>query len=152
MQYGGEEMKVREITDRLEKAYPPQLAICLLYTSSADREDFARLKELANEKEIEVLSMEAGDRITAKDGRLWEISCLAPDAEKLCGESNEDSMVLMLTYGRFRMLFTGDLEKEAEKRLAQSGTKLRADVLKAVSYTHLDVYKRQVRDGGDAYA
>ncbi|MFR8548559.1 MAG: DNA internalization-related competence protein ComEC/Rec2 [Lachnospiraceae bacterium] len=102
----------------------------LVLPPSADREDFARLKELANEKEIEVLSMEAGDRITAKDGRLWEISCLAPDAEKLCGESNEDSMVLMLTYGRFRMLFTGDLEKEAEKRLAQSGTKLRADVLK----------------------
>ena len=27
VQYGGEEMKVREITDRLEKAYPPQLAM-----------------------------------------------------------------------------------------------------------------------------
>ena len=40
-------------------------------------------------------------------------------------------MVLMLSCGQFRMLFTGDLEGEAEKRLALSGKKLQADILKA---------------------
>lgn len=60
----------------------------------------------------------------------WSIRCLGPDALALSGDRNEDSMVLMLRYGTFRMLFTGDLEGAAERKLAQSGTALEADVLK----------------------
>ena len=39
-------------------------------------------------------------------------------------------MVLLLQYGKFRMLFTGDLEGTAEQRLAASEENLSADVLK----------------------
>lgn len=60
----------------------------------------------------------------------WSISCLAPASSALCGDRNEDSMVLMLQYGEFHMLFTGDLEGDAEQQLARSGKMLKADVLK----------------------
>ena len=125
----------------------------LVLPPTADPEDFAKLRELAQEKGIRVLRMEAGaaigtaqklndadtqsilgntDVVQADAGQKagWSIRCLAPDEESLTGDSNEDSMVLMLQYGEFRMLFTGDLEGTAEQSLAASGANLSADVLK----------------------
>lgn len=99
----------------------------LVLPPTADAKDFLELKKLAYEKGVEVLGMERGSAVT--DGKA-ALTCLAPDGDHLTGERNEDSMVLMLSYGKFRMLFTGDLENEAEKRLAQSEIDLSADVLK----------------------
>ena len=110
-------------------------------------EDFSELKAMAAEHGITVLTMEAGDNIgrwccdkdrdsgkflcsTFRGRASWKLECLAPQSEALSGERNEDSMVLMVRYGNFRMLFTGDLEGEAEKRLADQQEELRADVLK----------------------
>ncbi|MDO4322936.1 MAG: DNA internalization-related competence protein ComEC/Rec2, partial [Lachnospiraceae bacterium] len=89
--------------------------------------DFSDLKYLADAKGIEIQNLEAGGSLR---GKSWQIRCLAPSADSLTGDRNEDSMVLMLSYGQFRMLFTGDLEGNSEKRLALSGKDLRADILK----------------------
>jgi competence protein ComEC len=43
---------------------------------------------------------------------------------------NENSIVVMLAYGAFRMLFMGDAGAQSEARLLDSGVDLRADVLK----------------------
>ncbi|MBX3297402.1 MAG: ComEC/Rec2 family competence protein [Acidobacteria bacterium] len=43
---------------------------------------------------------------------------------------NDRSLVLLLTYGERRFLFTGDIEAEAERLLLESGTELEADVVK----------------------
>ncbi len=105
----------------------------LVLPPTADPEDFGELHKLAREKGIRVLRMEAGDRIgerAAREEKGWSIACLAPDAASLTGERNEDSMVLMLRYGEFCMLFTGDLEGAGERRLADSEEDLSADVLK----------------------
>ena len=45
-------------------------------------------------------------------------------------ETNDTSLVLMVTYGANRFLFTGDMETTAETDLIESGADLRADVLK----------------------
>ena len=100
----------------------------LVLPPSAAQEDFAELLQLADAKGIEVCRMEAGGAVRAGGCSL---NCLAPQKERLRGERNQDSMVLRLSYGRFRMLFTGDLEGEAEQALARTDAALRADVLKA---------------------
>ncbi len=123
----------------------------LVLPPTAEPDDFERMRELAKEKGIQVVRMEAGAAIGSRPVREdavnqttssdayadvnrtaeeWSIVCLAPDAAALTGERNEDSMVLLLRYGKFRMLFTGDLEGAAERRLAASKTELSADVLK----------------------
>ncbi len=79
---------------------------------------------------------EAGS-VSGRDGtesagnKGWSLECLAPDAASMTGDVNQDSLVLLLRYGMFRMLFTGDLEGQGEKQLALSGQDLAADVLKA---------------------
>jgi competence protein ComEC len=43
---------------------------------------------------------------------------------------NTNSLVLMISFGDHRMLFTGDIEKKAEARLLDAGKELRAQVIK----------------------
>ena len=45
-------------------------------------------------------------------------------------DSNNSSIVVMLEYGSFRFLFTGDVGQEVENQLVSSGTDLSCDVLK----------------------
>lgn len=49
---------------------------------------------------------------------------------KSYAETNNTSLVLMVTYGSNRFLFTGDMETDAEADLLDSGADLKADVLK----------------------
>ena len=72
-----------------------------------------------------------GDRWTTDDGVT--LSVLSP-----CGalfadgknDVNENSVVVMLAYRDFHMLFMGDAGFQAEHRLLETGTDVRADVLK----------------------
>ena len=72
-----------------------------------------------------------GDRWATDDGVA--LSVLSP-----CGalfadgknDVNENSVVVMLAYRDFRMLFMGDAGFQTEQRLIESGADLRADVLK----------------------
>ena len=45
-------------------------------------------------------------------------------------DTNDDSLVMKLSYGEVDILFTGDIEAKAETRLINSGQDLRAEVLK----------------------
>jgi beta-lactamase superfamily II metal-dependent hydrolase len=47
---------------------------------------------------------------------------------------NDNSLVLALRYGDVRFLFTGDVESEAERRLAASGRLPRVEVLKVAHH------------------
>ena len=49
---------------------------------------------------------------------------------KSYAETNNTSLVMMVTYGESRFLFTGDMETDGEADLLDSGADLRADVLK----------------------
>ena len=46
------------------------------------------------------------------------------------GDTNNDSLVLKITYGSVRALFTGDIKHEIEFALISNGYDLRADILK----------------------
>jgi len=100
----------------------------LILPPAADEEDFSVLIACAEKLGISVFRMEAGAGLG--NSSVWSFVCLAPDSAALSGDKNEDSMVLLLQYGDFRMLFTGDLEGEAELALAASGSELSVEVLK----------------------
>ena len=60
-----------------------------------------------------------------------KITVLAPDHAKEGGDNN-DSLILLLTIGMRRFIFTGDLEQDGEEQLLQSypNGEISADVLK----------------------
>jgi competence protein ComEC len=65
----------------------------------------------------------------AADGLIIEVIGPVKEAEHY-SDLNDTSLVLMITYGQKRFLFTGDMEKYAEQQLLASGVNLKADVLK----------------------
>ncbi len=111
----------------------------LVIPPTAEPDDFAKLCALADRNGIPVLRMDAGDSVgggsrAADTERDWRLTCLAPESGNLSGDRNDDSMVLMLSYGSFRMLFTGDIGMETEQALAASGADLDADILKVAHH------------------
>lgn len=72
-----------------------------------------------------------GDFIARGDGASVAVlhPTGSPCAETQAGQNN-NSVVLMVAFGRTRALLCGDLEQEAEDALCRSGVSLRADVLK----------------------
>lgn len=92
---------------------------------------YARTLLAAREREVPVRVVRAGETWRFGDGT--ELKFLAPEAPLLQSgrnDVNENSLVFMLTYGSFRMLFTGDAGAESEARMLASGADLHADVLK----------------------
>ena len=61
------------------------------------------------------------------------LSVLAPSSPPLPG-SNDNSVVLRLEHERVAMLLTGDIEREAEERLARRGAPLNCTVLKVAHH------------------
>lgn len=90
-----------------------------------DTEVYDELIDTLDENKINVETVSAGDKYLLSGA---EISVLGP-----CGEHenlNDMSVVFMLTYGESRFLFTGDIEKDGEKAILESGAELKCDVLK----------------------
>jgi competence protein ComEC len=72
-----------------------------------------------------------GDRWSSDDG--VNLSVISPCGALISegkNDVNENSVVAMLRYGAFRMLFTGDAGFQTERRLLREGVDLRADFLK----------------------
>lgn len=88
---------------------------------------YENLLALVEDLGIPYTAAERGQTI-ALDPDL-EILILNPGAEPL-GDINEDSVVLMVTYGEISYLFTGDAGNPAEESMAEAGLDLDADVLK----------------------
>jgi competence protein ComEC len=77
----------------------------------------------------------AGDQIELEPALTLEILGPAPDdLASASDKANEVMVVSRLVYGGTEFLFTGDLEKGDEVRLAQSGVDLKSDVLKVAHH------------------
>lgn len=86
---------------------------------------FDDLVYYTDQQGLEITIPQVGD--TFRFGQA-EAELLGP--VKTYAETNNTSLVLMITYGSNRFLFTGDMETDAEADLLESGADLKADVLK----------------------
>ena len=93
----------------------------------ADSDVFAELIKTASEKDIPLIVLLEGDSIRYGDAVL---SIISPDDELLGEDSNEASIVFMLSLAHAKALFTGDIGWLAENILLKKGYELRADILK----------------------
>ena len=91
--------------------------------------EYAKFARTLSTTDTHLAIVQAGDVIHFGD---VEIHVLWPPAAREPNEPshNNDSVVLQVTYGRRKILMTGDIEKGAERALVTSGADLRADVVK----------------------
>jgi len=73
--------------------------------------EFSEILKQADMQGVPVIRLSQNQRI--QDGEL-RLTCLNPVLERIPSTSNAGSLVLMLEYGAFQMLLTGDVESEGE--------------------------------------
>lgn len=79
------------------------------------QEAYEKLETLARKRGAEVHYLHRGETVRAKSLAL---RCLYPEAgEKPAEERNSHSLVFDVTYGKFRMLLTGDIGVEDEREI-----------------------------------
>jgi competence protein ComEC len=84
-------------------------------------------------------SLKRGEAIDIDGARVDVLAPFTDQSATLAPTSapksdNNESMVLRIAFGARRFLLTGDIEKEAEARLVESESDLRADVLKVAHH------------------
>ena len=82
-------------------------------------DNYKSFKEIVKDKKIKVIVVQKGQNIEIEKNLYFDI--LWPNNSKLISENglNNNSIVCNLHYKNFSMLFTGDIEAEAEKEILQ---------------------------------
>lgn len=96
-----------------------EIPVDLLVFSCLSREDetCGELAALQEEAGGRVAFMEAGQSL--RKGKLT-LACLYPSPSDQAGDKNDQSLVLLASYGEFRLLLTGDLEENGEDQLLEA--------------------------------
>ncbi|MYC37734.1 MAG: ComEC/Rec2 family competence protein [Chloroflexi bacterium] len=97
-----------------------------------DNEMRAQWEDRLEHHGIAPVEVHAGYVIELDDG--VELQALNPPREGLSGDSNNDSLVMRLTYGEVSLLLAADIESEAEQRLVEGRAELQSTVLKAAHH------------------
>jgi len=93
------------------------------------------LEEIASQVEDGRLTFAmARTGMTAQLGPEVELEVLHPTDPELWENINNTSITFRLTYGDFSILFTGDIEAEAEEAILQRGTDVSATLLKVAHH------------------
>lgn len=109
----------------VDKIYLPKTSADL----KPDGEEYSRFIRCAQKNGVELIYAGAGDG--------FELSGVSVDfisPQKEYTSRNENSLVVRLTYGNNKFLFTGDISSKVEKDLLNSNTDLKADVLKVAHH------------------
>ena len=96
-----------------------------------DNKNYQELIQLAEAAGTRVLYAKAGDRV--RYGQI-SLEVLWPLLGATGTEVNEDAMVMEMTSGDFKGIFTGDIGKETEEKLLQNGWLENVDFLKVAHH------------------
>ncbi len=109
----------------IENFHPAELWTGATPKSEAWSEVLAK----AQSARVKILAMQSGRCFDFGGAR---VEVLSPPQDYIAADTpkNDDSLALRITYGQRSFLLTGDLEKPMERLLLESGTQVRADVLK----------------------
>ena len=100
-------------------------------------ENYKKLAELAKKKNVKIVAVEAGDKL--KIDKYMHFDMVWPDSKNMVVDNgiNNNSMTAKLVYGKFTMLFTGDIEAIAEEQIVkmyQNNNNLDCDILKVAHH------------------
>lgn len=97
-----------------------------------ESDSYIQVLELAKQKKIKLIYVTAGNVLKIDD---VEIKILHPQKELITENAmNNNSIVFKLEYKSFSMLFTGDIEKEAEELILNEKLNLNANILKVAHH------------------
>ena len=100
--------------------------------AASESRTFEKMLDAIEEKGLLVHTAEAGKAIFS--GKDLKADILSPKKGELYEDTNNNSVVLRLVYGKKSFLFTGDIESEAERDIIFSGIDISSEVLKVAHH------------------
>lgn len=113
-----------------------------------ESENYKRLLEIIERKKIKLIIVKAGDNIKFERNLYFQI--LWPQELQIQENIlNNNSVVAKLVYGKFKVLFTGDIEKIAEEKiLTKYNSKvLKSDILKIAHHRFKNIFNNRIYRG-----
>ena len=91
----------------------------IINKQSENSDNYQIFKSILKDKKIKIQIVNKGDRVQIENNLFFDM--LWPTKSELINENvlNNNSIVCKLCYKNFSMLFTGDIEEIAEKRILQ---------------------------------
>ena len=96
-----------------------KVKVVIISKQTKESEEYKDIIEIIMSKKIPIRVVKKGDKINL-DKQTY-IDILYPDFKISEKDLNNNSIVCKLNYGKFSMLFTGDIETPAEKHLVGVG-------------------------------
>lgn len=97
-------------------------------------EEYARLAASARAAGVPIYLLERGDRLRLGGASIEVLWPPAPSEVARRASSNDDSLVLRVSYGRRCFLLTGDIEARTERDLVAAHDPLRCDAVKVAHH------------------
>lgn len=95
--------------------------------------NYEKIMEIAVKKKINLMVVKRGDIINVDNN--VEIKIIYPESKLYFDDINSNSIVAKLTYNKFIMLFTGDIESKAEERIVNiAQNELKSTILKVAHH------------------
>ncbi|MEQ1923368.1 MAG: ComEC/Rec2 family competence protein [Pyrinomonadaceae bacterium] len=106
-----------------------RIGTALFARTPSDDPDLITLAEILKRRRVPVETVARGDRLNFGDVIVEVIYPSASDDPNAVSD-NDHSIVLRITYGNRTFLLTGDIERQAELEILNSGVPLNADLIK----------------------
>ncbi len=107
----------------------PYVRHLIVYQNAVESEELKKVIDTAENNHVKVVRIHAGYYLS--DGEI-KLECIWPLEEDFHMDINNLSLVFQMSNRDGSMIFTGDIEKEAEEKMVQLyGDRLRADWLKS---------------------
>ncbi len=99
-----------------------------------DSENYQKFLKIVKENKIKIHVVEAGKRIKIENNLYFDI--LWPSSNNIIMENsiNNNSLVCKMVYKNFSCIFTGDIEKIAEKAILEKYKDLKSTILKVAHH------------------
>lgn len=109
----------------LENFHPQQLWI----GAAPECDEWNHIREMAREFGVQVVPMRQGNGFDFGGARI-EVLAPVTDYQAAATPSNNDSLVMRVSFRKISFLLTGDMERRIEEELLSQGSVVHADVLK----------------------
>ena len=110
-----------------------QIKAAMIGKEDAKDKDFIEFQNIFEKKNVSILNIFDGDSFEIGGVKIEVLNPTKQDINSRIS-SNNNSIVLRLTFGGREFLFTGDIEKNAEKRLLENPSFLQADIVKVAHH------------------
>ena len=100
----------------------------LIGEQAQESTEYYKIIETAQKNNVAVQKLKKGDKILIEKDCMFHI--LYPERNLIFNDLNNNSIVIKFIYQNFSMLFTGDIEAKAEKKILEKDIDVRANILK----------------------